>query len=77
SAQQEDYINDLKAGSKKEASKVTEELQKEIRAKERALEDAQRAQKAAEQKATEVAFKLDAALAQSGGGQAAEQELAE
>lgn len=76
-SQQEDYISDLKLGSKKEADKATEELQKEIRAKARALEDAQRAQKAAEQKVEEISFQLDTARAQSGGGQAAAQELAE
>lgn len=73
----EKYSTDLQASSKKEVEKATDNLQKEVRIKARALEDAQRAQKSAEDKAKELAAQLEEAKGQSGGGEADEALKAE
>jgi pSer/pThr/pTyr-binding forkhead associated (FHA) protein len=76
SDQQEGYISDLQAGGKKDVEKATEALQKEVRAKSRALEDAQRAQKTSEERAKELSVQLLASQAQGGGSETKELEEA-
>jgi pSer/pThr/pTyr-binding forkhead associated (FHA) protein len=71
--QQDNYINDLKASAKKETEKATEELQKEIRAKSRAFEDSQRAQKSAEEQVKALSEQMNSAPAQADNTAMAEQ----